>query len=349
MQIKEISTDSHKKFFCILVIFSFLIFVATADGHRVNFDEDVANQEAIRIATMTPDSNYIQGESRLFFEYIHLHPPETNKRPICENGILCSASNIGHSISQVPFLVFYNFFPIFSSTNIFENDDFIDQNYVYWRNTLDSKFVFLDIFYGSIFSSLSVGIFYLITREFRFTNNSSLVVTLIYAFSTLTWAYSQSTLNSVPSTFFILLGILFFLKFYFNNNNKFLFLSAVTLGFGFLVRPDVGLVIAIIFCLFLFKLFKSNSKISNILLFIIPLTGFFILHRIIIEARFDYSFSTVLVGIPADYPTSIQDGVLGLLFSPGIGLFIFVPILLLSFLSFQDFFKIEKKYVFLLL
>jgi hypothetical protein len=343
VQTKTISSNFNNKFFAILVVFSFLIFVATADGHRVTIDEDIANQEAIRIATMTPDSNYIQGESRLFFEYPHLYPPDINTRPLCAIGILCSASNIGHSISQVPFLVFYNFFPIFSSTNIFENNDFLDQNYVYWKNTLDSKFVFLDIFYGSIFSSLSVGIFYLITREFRFTNNSSLIVTLLYAFSTLTWAYSQSTLNSVPSIFFTLLGFLFFLKFYFNNNNKFLFLSAITLGFGFLVRPDVGLIIVIIFGLFLFKLFKNNSKISNIILFIIPLTGFFILHQIIIEARLDYVFSKLIVGIPSDTSPSNLEAILGLLFSPGVGLFIFVPILLLSFLSFQDFFKIEKK------
>ena len=213
MQTKLISSNFNNKFFAIIVVFSFLIFIATADGHRMTFDEDITNQEAIRITTMTPDSKFVQGESRLFFEYVHLFPADSNKRAICNIGILCSASNIGHSITQVPFLIFYNFFPIFNSVSIFENDDFDDQNYVYWRNTLDSNFVFLDLFYGSIFSSLSVGTFYLVTREFRFTNNSSLIVTLLYAFSTLTWAYSHSTLNSVPSVFFILLGVLFFLKF----------------------------------------------------------------------------------------------------------------------------------------
>ena len=122
METKNISQNYDRKFFGILVVFSFLIFVATADGHRVTFDEDVANQEAMRIATLTPHPDYIQGESRLFFEYPQLFPSETNKRAFCEIGILCSASNIGHSITQVPFLFFYNYFPIFNSVNIFEND-----------------------------------------------------------------------------------------------------------------------------------------------------------------------------------------------------------------------------------
>ena len=60
----------NSKVFILIFLITFSIFVFTSDGHRYTFDEGLAQDQAIRIATMEPHPDYIQGESRLFFEYI---------------------------------------------------------------------------------------------------------------------------------------------------------------------------------------------------------------------------------------------------------------------------------------
>ena len=323
-----------------------MIFLYSSDGHRFTFDEDVANQEALRISTMKPDSSFKSGESRLFFEYPYLFPPETNTRPLCMSGILCSASNIGHSLTESIFVFLNHNFKILQNVNIFENDDFNDSTYVYWRNNLNPDFVFLELAYGPIFSSLSVGTFFLISRIFNLNLKTSVILSFFYAFSTLTWAYSQTSLNSVSMTFFLLLGVLFFIKFIKNDKKLDLVLSSSSLSFAFLIRPDTILAIIPLFGFLLLTLKNRNTKIQKLTSFTIPLIFVYVINRLLYEIRFDVKTS-ILSGLPADYPTAIHTGILGLLFSPGVGLFIFAPILLTVFVSFPDFYKKEKKFCFL--
>ena len=62
-----IKNPNNLKFLLILFSLFFVIFVFTSDGHRHSFDEDVAAQQSKRIATLSPDPTYVEGESRLFF------------------------------------------------------------------------------------------------------------------------------------------------------------------------------------------------------------------------------------------------------------------------------------------
>jgi len=55
------------KAFILIFLITFSIFVFTSDGHRFTFDEALAQDQSIRIATLEPHPNYVQGESRIFF------------------------------------------------------------------------------------------------------------------------------------------------------------------------------------------------------------------------------------------------------------------------------------------
>ena len=341
-----------KRLFLLVITVTFIVFLFSSDGHRHTFDEDVANQEGLRIATMLPDPQFIPGESRLFFEYPELFPPEINTRPICEVGILCSAANIGHSLLEAPIIFVNHNLHIITDAAIYERDDYpSDYNFVYWKNNLNPDFIFLELIFGPLFSSLSVGVFFLVCRFFELTQKTSIVISFFYAFSTLTWAYSQMSLNTIPMVFFLLLGILFFAKFTTNHKNKYLIFSSLIFAFGFLVRNDMILGIIPIFGLLLFELKNNNKKIQKFISFVTPLIFVYIFNRLLFEIRFDLG-SQPFTGVPnvaAAAAAPIYVGMAGLLFSPGVGLFIFVPILFTVFISFFDFYSKNKKFCLLFL
>jgi len=192
--VTEIATlQKNGSYFILIIIITGIFFIFSNDGHRSTFDEDLANQEALRLVTLQPHPNYVQGESRLFFEYAWLFPPETNNRSFCNSGLLCSASNIGHSVTQMPFIFINSNLNIFEDVSIWDDSDFTDANYVYWKNTLNPDFVFLEIFYGPIISAITTGVFFLFCRSFNFSIKTSIITSFIFAFSTLIWSYSQTS------------------------------------------------------------------------------------------------------------------------------------------------------------
>ena len=200
---------NERKFFFTLVCLSFFVFILTSDAHRFTFDEDVTQQQSMWLATMTPHPDFVPGESRELFQYPEYFP--NNQRPICNIDILCSQVPIGTALTQVPFIMLnHNFDFITSDTITFTETDFPDPHYVFWRNSLDPDFTFLELFYGPVFASLAVGMFYLVARTYEFTPKLSSFLSVLFAVSTTVWAYSQTSLNIIPITFFILFGFSFF-------------------------------------------------------------------------------------------------------------------------------------------
>ena len=174
--------------------------------------------------------------------------PTANTRSICLNDILCSQASIVHSITQVPFLILnHNFHIVTNDIKEISPHDFNDQSFALWRNSLDPNFTFMELFYGPIFAALSVSVLFLVSRTFNFSIKTSLLLSFLYGFSTIMWAYSQTSLNSLPSTFFILLGFLFFRKFQNTSSHYKLVLSSIIFGLAFLTREDSILVIIPLF------------------------------------------------------------------------------------------------------
>ena len=131
-------------------------------------------------------------------------------------------------------------------------------------------------------------------------------------------------------------------------------MSAIFLGTAYLVRQDAILVIIPLFFYFLYDMIRHDRKIINSICFIIPLVSFYGFSQLIQYIREGVSQGTAEIVSTVGYLTQAtgqetqsfviipHENAFGLLFSPGVGLFIFAPILLTAFLSFPDFFKRYK-------
>ena len=338
----------------------FIVFLFTSDGHRYTIDEWHPQQMAFRMITLEPDPAYIQGESKMQFNYPIMNP--WNVGPLCSNAFTCYPTSIFYSITEIPFIAINHYFHIIDSdTLVLSIDDFQAPHYVFWRNSENVDLVFMELFYGPFFSALSVTIFFLICLEQKFSRNNSLILSFLLAFSTMIWAYSNTSLNVVPVLFFVLLGYLFYKKFQRSTKSKFLLFSSCFLGFAFLIRSDAILFIVPIWFALLISILKRNSKVYSLLFYSIPLLFSYFGNRFVTSLR------TISSTTSDEYTSSIGSeitvfgqflfvsaselfaGLFGLLFAPGVGLFIFSPLLLTIFFSFPDFFRKNKRDCLLLL
>ena len=143
----------NKWYFILLVCLTFSVFLFTSDGHRYSFDEDVIQQQALWIATMTPHDDFILGESRALFQYPEYFPYNTNF--VCLNGILCSQTYIGSSLVEIPFIFINQAFTLIDQDTVFFTaEDFGDPHYSYWRNSINPDFTFVELVFGPTICSI---------------------------------------------------------------------------------------------------------------------------------------------------------------------------------------------------
>lgn len=347
-----------RRIFLVILAISFTVYLFSNDGHRYSIDEDISQRQAIWLVNQEPHPDFIPGESRALFDYPELWPNPTG--PKCKIGILCSPAYLGHSLTEYPFIAFNKIFHVISEQNLWSIEDFDNQHYVWWRNSIEPDLTFMELFYGPTFTALSVSIFFLICRSFEINIKNSLIVTLLFGFSTITWAYSQTSLNSVPMTMFVLLGFLLFRKYQEKGSYSYLILSSVSLGVAINIRPDAVFII-IAFILFLFywvitQIGKNRirkeivSIVKPITMFSFITATFYGIFQLINFVRFDTALSySFTLKYPLEVITPFPISLFGLLFSPGIGLFIFSPIFFLVIVSFTDLYSRNKKdFLFLL-
>ena len=345
----------NKKLFLSIFFITFTIFLFTSDGHRYSGDEDWQNLQAIRMVTLEPHEFYVDGESRVRFEYPISYPPAWQGPAPCYNYILCSPARIGDSVTQVPFLFINHTFNIITEDTVtWTTEDFSDLHYVFWRNSIDSDFTFMELFYGPFFMALSTSVFFLICRTFNYQIRTSLILSFLLALTTPLWAYSQTSLSTVPFIFVLLLGFYFFRIYQKNNSAINLIYCGLCLGFGFMVRLEMAMVIIILAIFFISTLRKRDRKIKNILCYFIPqilvyslskflewitLGPIFNDGKMVMDSASSLAFSA---NAHAPEPLMQLFNYFGLLFSPGIGLLFFAPILFTVFFSFSDFFRKHK-------
>ena len=362
-----LKNNSNKNtIFFLLFSIVFIVYLFTSDGHRYTQDEFFLHEMSLRMVTFELHPDYVQGESKMLFNLESQNPYKRGL--VCSNGITCFPGSVFASFTQVPFIALNHYFPMITTeTLIFSTDDFTDAHYVFWRNSENPDLVFLELVYAPFFSALSVGIFFLICLEHKFTRQNSLILSFLLAFSTIIWAYSNTSLNSVPACFFLLLGYLFFKKFYNLNQYKFLILSSFSLGFAFLIRSDIIFFIIPIFFFVIVNILKRKLKIYSILIYSVTLIFFYFISHLVFLSRLIPSSTEVidLAGTQSDSTTNIIShfssffisssvphiltASFGLLFAPGLGVLIFSPILLTIFFSFIDFFRKNKSECILLL
>ena len=348
---KQYQINKNTQIFLLLFLISFWVFLFSSDAHRYTIDEHHAQQQSLRIATMKPDPAFVQGESKPLFHTPIMNP--FDRGTACEISILCYPAMVGHSITQVPFIVLNNNFEIISENTVTWNtDDFMDMHYIFWRNSIDPNFTFLELFYGPIFASLSTGIIFLICRTYNFNSRTSIIVSLLYGLTTTAWAYSNTSFNVVPEIFFLLWGFLYYRKFQKNPSKTNLILCGTIIGFSFLIRNDAVLIITPLFIFLFYNLIKHKIRIPHLISYTVPVISAYVLYEIVDSLRFGLStvsltrsigeatsiFTSVIISI-----NFVPIGFYGLFLSPGVGLFVFAPILFSVFFSFPDFYKKHKS------
>jgi len=339
----------------LLLVFtiSLTIFLFSSDGHRYSPDEYWAHEQTIRMVTLEPHPLYVEGVSAKLFEQPKGYDLWATQKQVCLNFVLCSPASVANSILQVPFMFLNNYFNIINEDTVeFTLDDFTHQHYVFWRNSQNSDFTFLELFYGPIFAALSVTAFFLSSNALNYRLKTSLTLTLLFGLSTPVWAYSQTSLTNVPTLFFMLFSFYFFTKYHKTQSSKFLIGCGLSLGFCYLIRPDTALIIAPVMIYFLITLVKHKQKIKKLFFFFTTITPFYFLSVFIEYLRFgsNVGLSTTSGQISSFSEFTVDHvifGATGLLFSPGVGLFIFAPILLTIFFTLPDFYKKNKGYTFL--
>ena len=367
--------NQNIKIFLVIAILFFSIYTFTSDAHRATSDEDFAQQQALRIVLQEPDPEFVLGESGNLFKYPEFWYPYNPGGGVnkCNYGIFCYPAGIPHSVTEVPFIFLNHHFNfITTETVVFTVEDFPDAHYVWWRNSVEPSHTFMELFYGPLFSSLSVATFFLISRAFKYKTTTSLLLAFILGLATIFFSYSQTSYNNAPAAFFMLVGFLFFKKFIDNQKILYSIVSATFLVFGYMIRHDVVLVIIPLFLfLVLTVIFQKTwtrtsiiHKIKKIVSFTLPLILGYEFDRTIELMRYSVeSTRTMATDIAGTVTTFGAEGIwalagsqpvygtgaFGLLFSPGAGLFIYVPILLTVFFAFPDFFRKNKLFTILLL
>ena len=348
------NSQINKKLFLSIFFITFTIFLFTSDGHRYSGDEDWQNLQAIRMVTLEPHELYVDGESRIRFEYPIGYPPAW-QGATCYNYILCSPAKIGNSVTQVPFLFINHTFNIITEDTVtWSTDDFTDLHYVFWRNSINPDFTFMELFYGPFYIALAISVFFLICRTFNYQIRTSLILSFLLALTTPLWAYSQTSLNTIPFVFVLLLGFYFFRRFQKNNSSINLIYCGICLGFGFMIREEMAMMIIALSVFFIYSLRKRDRKIKNVIYYFVPQILFYSLHRffhLLVNGPDEFVHienSLIMIG-SGDTISSVLIAMSGLLFSPGIGLFFFAPILFTVFFSFSDFFKKHKIETFFIL
>lgn len=341
-RVKNIKVQRDYKFFILIFIISFSIFIFTAHGHRFTPDEYLAFDQAKRILTQTPDPNFVFDLTRPGLQ----EPGSIDwSRPPCKDPILCSAIPIGHIVSYMPFIFIEQNLHIIPNF-VFTNEDFNDPHYVWWRNSLTHEETFTYLFYGPIITALSTSVLFLICRTYEYSHKTSIMISFLYSFATIVWAYSNTGFNVVLGTLFILCAFLFFKKFKKNNKWIDLIFCGFSLGASILVRYDLAIFVTILFVFLISDIVKKKQKIKNLVNFIFPLIFCGLILMGINFIRFDsfleFGYGSE-EGFFAGHTTPIHVGIFGLLFSPSAGIFVFSPVLLTIFISSFDFYKKNKN------
>ncbi len=344
-QTKSRLKSDHKIFFLILII-SFSIFIFTASAHRYTSDDYLAYSQAERIVNQTPIPNFVLGETRAGLQGSGEIQWDF---PTCKDPIICSNVPLVYSISLIPFIQLEQNLNILPD-NDFTLDDFDDNHYVWWRNSLSSEETFTFLFYGPLITAISSAVLFSICRTYNFSIKIAITIAFLYGFTTIAWAYSSTAMNVVLVSMTILLSFYFYRKFVKDQNLSSLIFCGFCLGVSVLVRYDSVIIAGIILIFLLSTIFKNKSRLKNITSLLIPLFFCAIIFMGINYVQFgtllEYSFKTES-GYGLGPTSPIHVGVFGLLFSPSAGLFIFSPILFTIFVSFFDFYKKDKSSFFI--
>ena len=203
-------------------------------------------------------------------------------------------------------------------------------------------------FVSTINSFVSAGIaatFYIFARKLGFAIKTSIKLLFIYAFTTMSLSYAKTTFCEPLNSLFILCAVLFLYMHGLSRRNVYVFVSGIFLGLGILTKfYDILLIPVAVFYLSLSVRYKNRSDLGravvSFIAFLVPVAIFLFLWAFINYIKFGNFFKT---GYP-NYPLApFYVGFLGVLFSPGRGLFLYNPTAIVGIWGAYFLYRTHKK------
>ena len=191
----------------------------------------------------------------------------------------------------------------------------------------------IEVFIASIWIALTAICLYFVAKNLVGAKTALLVV-FIFAFCTGAWSSaSRALFPHGPSMFMLALTLLIIIRS--DKKPHLIWLASIPLALSYIIRPT-NIISVIVFTVFVFFRYRK---------FFLPyISGLFIP----LGMHFIFSYITYGALIPPTYMSqgfmpgpNFAEGLLGVLFSPSRGLFIFSPIFLFIFLGI--FLKIKKN------
>ena len=190
----------------------------------------------------------------------------------------------------------------------------------------------------------SVVLFRLCRDRFNWTDANSLVLTLGFGLSTMSWAYSEGFMSEPATTLFLLCAVYFLTHPENVWQNR--ILCGTFLGLALLYRLSAGITLPGFF-IYQIMLWKDvpdkslRSRISELLQMGLPILLFLCLIFIYNYLRYQNIFET---GYEKGFVPDFWTGLLGNLFSPGKSVFLYNPVIIMGCLAFPRFFKSHPRY-----
>ena len=251
-------------------------------------------------------------------------------------GIYFFANNGGHYLSSYPIVIPVLVTPFYVIPYVFLklNSCPIDLFYPGFSLTVS----IMEKLSASLIASVSVVFVYLALKELV-PRRTSAFVALIFAFGTNTWTISSQALWQhglgelllAASIFLVLLNEK-------QASNRLIILLGTLSGLFVFNRPAD----AILLIPFIYYILRLNDMRIGYYIFGALLSGIpFLLYNIHYFGNLFGGYSTLLNSF--DFSSEIFARLMGLLFSPSRGLFVYTPVMLLSILGFFNIFKLSSK------
>jgi hypothetical protein len=173
------------------------------------------------------------------------------------------------------------------------------------------------------------------------TYRRSVALSLLFAFGSLAWFYSGQLFSEPLTALALTLAVLWSLRYRHSGRRKWLVASGAAVAVSVLARPDSILLVALPLTAYIaFVVVRRHGWRWPAA---VDLMAYGSCAGVGLVADLWYNWlrygNPVNNGYPIEFSTPLLQGLYGLLFSPGAGLFVFVPFLLLSSFGARGFFQ----------
>jgi len=199
-------------------------------------------------------------------------------------------------------------------------------------------------FYIPTITALTVLGVALVLRELGASARTCVAVALVYAFGTLAWQYSIRVFSEPVVALSIIYALLWLLRFDRTVDRRWLVAAGLLTGLAVLTRPDSILLVAAPLGGFGLALVVARRAVQKARL----ADGLAWLTPVALGIAIDLAYNWLRYGSvlgsgykAAGFTTPIWEGLYGLLLSPGAGLLVFCPILIVALVGYGALFRVH--------